>query len=724
VGSVFRDTGPSLASNFGMGIRVTDGGSLDVVESVVANNEVVGAGPWHAGSRLRLVRSVVRDTVGGGWADTGFGVEAKGGSEAEVLGCLIDRNYSNGIYSQKPGSTVEVAGTLVRDTDTKAGTAWGQGVAAAEGGVLTAFRSVLEGNAGAGAITRFEDGELTLYETTVRESKVDSGGGLGIGVYVGVNSTISVLESLIERCHDSGAASMQEGAVLLVEGSVIRDTQVTEYGMFGDGVRVDYGGSASLWQSVIEANRYAGVSVLNTGSSATLDEVVIRGTFPDEHDGKGYGLIAQEEVVVEARNCLIENNTHDGVGSLHNGPLLILEDSIVRDTQLYTDKLNGFGVRAWAGGRIEMKDCLVEGNHSTGVAAQMEGSSLLADNVVVRGTVPNGMGQFGFGMSAVEGAQLEATGCLLEGNTTSEVAASWPDTIVDVKLSLIRSAPGHSAATSWTTGARAAEEATLKLSYCTLENNSLAGLTTFHEGTHALVERCLIRRTRPGYQGSSGVGIHGEPGAHIEVNDTLLDENHYIGMYIYGKDTTAQVRRSVIRRTLPGDSGEHGDGLAVQNGASLSIEASIVRDNRTTGVAVFHPSSTASLQDSLVAGTLEGGAEVYRDGKVETQVFGDGVLASEGAHAVIANSLVMGNARCGAYIADSSATIAGNTVVGNSSFGLAMESCADKVSYEGLANLFAGNGSALPAAMAAEVTDSPKGLPVPPPPFLPDSGGN
>jgi len=718
--SVIRGTGPAEASKFGMGIRVANAGSLEVVHSLVEDNEVVGAGPWEAGSELSLIRSIVRDTKQGAWLGGGFGLEAKGGSEAEVLGCLIDNNLGNGIYAQMAGTSIEVAGTLVRDTDTEASTDWGQGVATADSARMTVFRSVLEGNSGAGAIARLETESLTLRESTMRENRVDSGGGLGVGVYAGGDSDVTVESCLVERCHDSGIVALQPGANLYVEGSVVRDNKVTDFGMFGDGIRVDYGGSATIFQTVVEGNRHSGVIVLNTGSTAVLDEVVIRGTTVDEHDGMGQGLSAQEAVFVEARNCLIEDNVHDGVVATHNGPLLILEDSVVRNTELWTDEQSGYGIRAALDGRVEARNCLIEGNHNTGVSAQHEGSSLLAENLYVRGTKPNGAGLFGYGMSAVEGALIEATGCLVEGNSTSEVASSWPGTHVDFQRSLIRAEPGDTE--GWTTGGRAVDGGLLTFSDSCIERTFLAGITAFHKGTAVELERSVVRWTQPGFTGSSGVGAHLEPGASISVIDSIVEENQYVGMYLYGEGTNGHVLRSVVRGTLPNDSGEHGHGLVVQTSASLSIEGSLVEGNGTTGVAVFHQGSTIAVQDSRVTGTQAGGAIVFRNGREEQQNFGDGILAAQLGHTVVSNSLVDGNSRCGIYVAGSSATVAGNSVVGNNSFGLAMEECADKVNFEGLGNLFAGNGSGLPAVVKAETTDTPKGLPVPPPPSLAGAG--
>ena len=76
----------------------------------------------------------------------------------------------------------------------------------------------------------------------------------------------------------------------------------------------------------------------------------------------------------------------------------------------------------------------------------------------------------------------------------------------------------------------------------------------------------------------------------------------------------------------------------------------------------------------------------------------------------------MGNSRCGVYLENSVGVITDSVIALNSSFGLAMADCAEDVQHQGKGNIIAGNALSLPPNLAAEITASPSGLPVPPVP--------
>jgi hypothetical protein len=100
------------------------------------------------------------------------------------------------------------------------------------------------------------------------------------------------------------------------------------------------------------------------------------------------------------------------------------------------------------------------------------------------------------------------------------------------------------------------------------------------------------------------------------------------------------------------------------------------------------------------------------------QVFGDGVAAVYGSRVEMVSTVVSGNLRNGVYLVSAEGSVYDSVIVSNEFYGLAMEQCADKVDWEGRGNYILGNSTGMPPELAAQVTTSTGGMPVPPAPEM------
>jgi hypothetical protein len=222
-------------------------------------------------------------------------------------------------------------------------------------------------------------------------------------------TSVTLRNSLVEDNQEIGARISGSSATL--EDVVIRRTlPEANNQMFGRGISISDAGvpaTVIIQSSVIEDNRTVGVVV--TGSAATFEGVVVRGTLPRASDLQdGVGIAIQENPASGApataivKNALIEENHEVGVRVF--GAEATLEGLVVRHTQPRALDLQGWGgitiqLSAETGrpASAAVTNSLIEDNHVSGVIVL--GSDATFDGVVVRRTMPRASDQnFGQGI--------------------------------------------------------------------------------------------------------------------------------------------------------------------------------------------------------------------------------------------------------------------------------------------------------------------------------------
>jgi len=208
-----------------------------------------------------------------------------------------------------------------------------------------------------------------------------------------------------------GLAVTGDGVGVLVSGAVdVVLDQLWLHDALNPGVDIEgvLGPTAvTLRSSLVEQNHDIGVYV--SGSEATLEGVVVRNTLPQPSDQKfGWGINTQASLAgapatALVRSSLIEGN-HD-VGVVVTGSAATLEGVVVRGTlPRASDQMGGRGTfiqasLAGAPSTALVTSSLAEQNHEFGVF--VSGSEATLEGVVVRGTLPRASDQqlgIGIGM--------------------------------------------------------------------------------------------------------------------------------------------------------------------------------------------------------------------------------------------------------------------------------------------------------------------------------------
>ncbi len=249
-----------------------------------------------------------------------------------------------------------------------------------------------------------------------------AGRGLNLQATLGPTS-VTVQHTLVEGSHDIGV--FVYGSAATLDGVVVRDTLPLQSDPpRGRGISIqldpDTSSTATITASLVERNHEFGIFV--SGSTATLDGVVVRDTFPQPSDlsvGRGIhvqGAIDTGAPSVASITATVVERSHD-IGVVIQGSEATLDAVVVRDTfPQQSDLRFGRGIDietsryTGAPSTATVTASLVERSHDIGIYAS--GSEATLENVVVRDTFPRqsdlGLGR-GINIQTATGTPSTAT---------------------------------------------------------------------------------------------------------------------------------------------------------------------------------------------------------------------------------------------------------------------------------------------------------------------------
>lgn len=251
----------------------------------------------------------------------------------------------------------------------------------------------------------------TIERTVIRDVAPDTTRPQPLGCAVlaehhpvdGRRAEVTVRGSLLERATELGVGAL--GAVLRLDGSVLRDTRPNRAGMRGHGLLVQndaaIAAEVTVVGSVLERSSDLGASVLGP-AKLTIERSVIRETLPRKKGGlfgTGLQIEAGEVSIVDSA---IEGNRYAGV-SIKSGTLEVTR-SIIRDTDgQASDGAFGIGVAVsimgvgGAPSRATLRDAIVARNRVAGVTSVVSELSI-ERCAIVDTTAQVSDGRFGDGL--------------------------------------------------------------------------------------------------------------------------------------------------------------------------------------------------------------------------------------------------------------------------------------------------------------------------------------
>jgi hypothetical protein len=376
------------------------------------------------------------------------------------------------------------------------------------------------------------------------------------------------------------------------------------------------------------------------------------------HDNPNRGVLVQDDYGYTGLwlvDSLVELNGEAGVYVY--GSSVRIEESVVRDSLPDGGGLFGSGISAYADTSVMLLTSVLEGNHSAGIVGASANISI--DSTVVRDTLPDAMGGYGWGVALQDG-NLDLMSSLVQNNrgagvNVHGVAAFVAGTVVRGTAADDRGLAG------WGLGAHV-DPATgvgglLWVLRSLVEDNRELGL--FAGGSRLEVQGVLVRRTQPNATGYFGRGIDVEPSPNamapvpLAVRDSVIEDNHEVGVFVSGGE--GWIEGTVVRGTQLDPVGDAGRGIATQPHpgipTTLEVYTSLVEQNHGIGVSVA--GADVVLRELEIRDTLPQG-----DGH-----FGRGVnvqpdqLMRVPASLVLRSALIEGNHEAGVGVISAAAQI-------------------------------------------------------------------
>lgn len=377
-------------------------------------------------------------------------------------------------------------------------------------------------------------------------------------------------------------------------GVVVRDLGI---GGAGRGITIEPSASAMLSGVAIEGA--SGVGLLVRGDVVARG-LVVRGTRPI--DDIGVGVTIESGASVELDRAAIEQNRETGM--LASGPSasLVARDVVIRGTLPTSDGANGGGVKALAGAMVSLERIAIEANQDEGIYAST--SSVLLRDAVIRDTAPRSTGLGGVGIIAAENGVVDGQRVRIERSTHMGVYAGRPGARIMLADSLVAGTRPTPAGT-FGMGARAGDGGRVELLRSIVRGNASAGVLAQIEGSSVSLADVVVEDTVPQASDSSGGhGLLAELAATVDVARARFSRNRTIAVLAMDPGTTLAASDLVVEDSAPSISSESG-GVAITagRGAQLVLERARLERNQSLGLVVSQPGTRAVVSDIAVLDT-------------------------------------------------------------------------------------------------------------------------
>jgi hypothetical protein len=345
----------------------------------------------------------------------------------------------------------------------------------------------------------------------------------------------------------------------------------------------------------------SGVVQFQGGGGSRLANVRVTGpSIGIEMRNKGQGVSVEE---VEVSKTQV-SGIHAGGGGV-GGTLVRV---VVRDTQSRTDGQFGDGLFIVDGAQIKASGLLIERNREFGIGVGVQGARADLSDVVVRDTESHaGLKQRGIGLQVQDGGSVTLTRGLLERNRAEAVNVASEGTVVELADVTIRDTRSEEASQDYGEGLRIGGGTKVSVTRGVVDHNRRVGIyvarTAGRPAPTATFTDVVIRDTQPIEKtGAAGVGLAVYGGATVTVSRAVLERNCDVGVDIgvalESQAPTVELSDVVVSSTASDGEKQFGRGLNIQDQAQVGLNHILLLDNR---------------ESALFLGTSEdGGQQLYQ----------------------------------------------------------------------------------------------------------------
>ena len=459
---------------------------------------------------------------------------------------------------------------------------------------MVVLAGVRNGPGGPTAVEVKGDVDVGLRDVTVSAD--------GIGVMVHSGARLFLERASVTDNRHAGLLLDLAGTTVTATDLVVARTRALANGTAGRGVNVQGGAALSIERGNVTDNHDMGLYVAGADTTVTAQDLVVARTLTQADGTHGRGITAREGAALSLERGNVTDNYDVGLYVAGAGTTVTATDLVVARTQPLADGTLGRGITVQDGAALDLQRASVMDNHDIGLFVDGTDTTVTAKEIIAARTLPRADGKRGRGMTVQGAARLSLERATITDNRDVGLFVSGADTTVTTTDLVVARTLTEADGTSGR-GIGVQEGAALSLERASVTDNHNIGLYVSGAETTVTATDLVVARTETEADGTGGRGIEVHGGAGLIAERTSVADNRNIGIMVNGADTTVTATDLVVARTLAEADGDGGRGMEVQDGAALVLERASVTDNRAAGLFVVGADTIATATDLLVTGT-------------------------------------------------------------------------------------------------------------------------
>jgi hypothetical protein len=358
--------------------------------------------------------------------------------------------------------------------------------------------------------------------------------------------------------------------------------------MVGHGITVQNGAKLTAARLRLVGTRAVSLVALNSATEVTVTTALVDWTLPTPDGLASFG-IAAFDASLTLRGAVVARAVGAGVECAGASARLDARGLAVSDTLAPASK-DGAGIGVYA-----MDGCIASGRIWTvvrsrfaGVEAINAGTRLEVERLAIADTLAPPLGdESGVGLAAVKGADVKVTDARIVGNLRAGVALLGPATLT-LKRAWIDDTLPISVDLHDGIGINASGETgpvQLGLDDVVVRNSRGAGIALTGKGSHLDARGLVVAHTQAAGAGDllPGLGIGVDFFGTATLRDVRLHDNRYAGL-LAGHGAAVWAQRLAVDRTRADAGSQLGVGVAVGDGAKMTLQTARIHANRTMGI--------------------------------------------------------------------------------------------------------------------------------------------
>lgn len=293
---------------------------------------------------------------------------------------------------------------------------------------------------------------------------------------------------------------------------------------------------------------------------------------------------------------------------------------------------------------VTIEDVSISDVETWGVAIAY-GSNVTLRNVAIRRARPSAADgiRLAFGVVVAYGSTASIERVSIEEAHGAGVLVTEAASAVTVRDVAIRRTEPNVPGGSYGIGLQLDTGSSGDIERLVVEQSHTTGLAVHTAGTTARIADLVVRDSRPrASDGALGRGVTIESGGVVEAARVWIERTHEVGVLVGGAGAALTADDVVVLETRAQATNRlYGRAIAVQSGARATLRRVHAQDQRDVGIMVAQPGTDIVLEDATVIDT---------HGSAETGSHGWGFGVQEGARAVLRRARIVRSHQVGAVV--------------------------------------------------------------------------